>query len=331
MRFHQSLLLVAMGLFAAHPRVAWAVPPTPETAAMTEKARQLYDEGLAAFKKGKVAEAHAAYLAAWSLNKHWQIAANLADTEIELGKYREAAEHATYYRQNAPANRKERAEALLKRALDRVAVLTIAAEPDGAEVLVDDLAIGKAPLPQAVFVDPGKHKVTVRLSGRPDAVQELTLGAGASQAVTLKVPPAAPDAGTPPVTAPKRSVVPGVVLGAGAGVALVTGIALFAVARGKGSSAHDAHDAIVKAGHTCVSGAPNFDARCADLDSATATANTLQQAGVGLFVGAGAAALGTVLYFAWPAPRAGAAGTGTLRLAPVVSPSTAGLSFSGTF
>src|SRR5277367_5778545 len=158
MRLHYSLFLCAMGVLAvAQPRAGWAAPPTstPETEAMTEKARQLYDEGLAAFKKGKVAEAHASYLAAWSLNKHWQIAANLADTEIELSKFREAAEHATYYLANAPANRTERAEALLKRALVRVAVLTITVEPAGAEVLVDDALAGTAPLPQPVFLDPG--------------------------------------------------------------------------------------------------------------------------------------------------------------------------------
>src|SRR5262249_39118101 len=118
MRLHPPLFLCTFALLSlASAREAWAARPTPETTAMSDKARQLYEEGLVACKKGKVLEAQASYLAAWSLNKHWQIAANLADTEIELGKYREAAEHATYYQQNAPRDRKEKADALVKRAL----------------------------------------------------------------------------------------------------------------------------------------------------------------------------------------------------------------------
>ena len=83
---------------------------------MTDKARQLYEEGLASIQKQKWLEARASLLAAWALNKHWQIAANLAGCELELGKFRDAAEHAAYYLKNSPPDRHEKAEGQLKRA-----------------------------------------------------------------------------------------------------------------------------------------------------------------------------------------------------------------------
>jgi len=54
-------------------RVALAVDPaesSAETSAFTAKAAALYDEGLTAFKQGRWSDAHAAFLAAWSLKKH---------------------------------------------------------------------------------------------------------------------------------------------------------------------------------------------------------------------------------------------------------------------
>ena len=41
--------------------------------------------------------AHAAFLEAWKLNEHYQIAANLGSMEIKLGRFRDAAEHLAIY------------------------------------------------------------------------------------------------------------------------------------------------------------------------------------------------------------------------------------------
>ena len=49
-----------------------------------------------------------------------------------------------------------------------------------------------------------------------------------------------------------------------------------------------------------MTGASNDDSRCGSLQSTAATSNTLQRAGVGLLIGAGAAAAGALLYFTLP-------------------------------
>ena len=53
-----------------------------------------------------------------------------------------------------------------------------------------------------------------------------------------------------------------------------------------------------------MAGASNYDPGCGDLQSTASASNTLQRAGVGLWVGAGAAAVATVLYFALPSASA---------------------------
>jgi uncharacterized protein YdhG (YjbR/CyaY superfamily) len=316
------------------PAVA-ADPPSDGTV-MTDKARQLYEEGVAASKKNQLAEARVSFLAAFSLNKHWQIAGNLADCEIQLGKFRDGAEHAAYYLKNAPPDRRERAEGLLKQARAKIGTLRVAVDQVGAEVLVDDVSIGRSPLAEAVFVDPGKRKVVARFAGRDDVVQSVDVTAGSAKEVSLKmipasVPPPATGTATVPPPPPPRSMVPGLIM-AGAGVAaLGTGIALLVVGGGKGSDAERGNATILAAGHSCVPGAANFDSSCDELSSTAKSGSTMHNAGVGLVAGAGALGVGAAVYLLWPASKPDAQGLRSTRVTPLASQSGGSLVWSGSF
>jgi hypothetical protein len=78
-------------------------------------------------------------------------------------------------------------------------------------------------------------------------------------------------------------------------------------------------------------GAANYDPRCSDLESTSRTSDTLDRAGVGLLIGAGAAAVASVLYFVWPASKSTAPTTGAIRVVPAVSAGGGRVLFSGTF
>jgi hypothetical protein len=186
------LACVLVAALVAHGE-ALAAPPVEskaEAQALTDKAGALFDEGLSLFKRSRWAEARASFLAAWSLEKHWQIAGNLADCELKLERYREAAEHAAYYKRHAPADRQARADALLKSATAKVATVTVTVEPAGAEVVVDGESVGRAPLEGALYLMPGERKIAARVPGRPDAVQVMKLQEGTAQVVSLVVPAA---------------------------------------------------------------------------------------------------------------------------------------------
>ena len=91
------LVAVTAAIAAAVSGTALAAPEGVNDAAITDKARELRNEGNAFYKKGDLPHARAAYLGAWLLKKHWQIALNLGDVEVRLGLFREGAEHLAYY------------------------------------------------------------------------------------------------------------------------------------------------------------------------------------------------------------------------------------------
>jgi hypothetical protein len=126
-----------------------------------------------------------------------------------------------------------------------------------------------------------------------------------------------------------RSVVPGIVLGSAAGAALVTGIALLGAGAAKRSTARTTSRSIQDAHRSCVDGAVNFDARCADLDRVGRTSDTLNRAGVGVLIGAGALGAGAAIYMLRPAPSSSkSSGTGATLM---LSPTAAGVVVSGAF
>src|SRR4051812_35204786 len=60
-----------------------------------------YEAGVKAAEQGDTARAYTLLVKAWSLKRHFQVAANLGLTELDLGKHRDAAEHLAYFLREA--------------------------------------------------------------------------------------------------------------------------------------------------------------------------------------------------------------------------------------
>jgi PEGA domain len=320
---HTTLLQRTCALGAAAivlwaPTVARAVEPSPDA---MEQSSALYQQARALQVRAKWAEAEAAYQAAWELRHTFDIAGNLGDCELHVGQPREAAEHLSYALKNVPAGvLPEQSSALkrmLKEAQAQIGTLRVTVNVAGAHVFVDGRAVDDPA--GEVFVDPGTRTIEARVTGYSPAQQTLEVRAGTSERVELTL------------AAIRRSVVPGAILGGVAGAALVTGIGVFAAGRAKASTAQGVYEMISRAGNSCVTGASNDDPRCGGLQSTASTSNTLQRAGVGLWIGAGATAAAALLYFTLPSPSSGKPSDGALRVAPTASSGAAGLVFSGTF
>jgi PEGA domain len=308
--------LGAAALLLCAPAAARAGDPSPEA---IEKSSALYQQARALQVRGKWTEAEATYQAAWDLRHTFDIAGNLGDCELHVGQPREAAEHLSFALKNAPAGvLSEQSDALrrmLKEARAQIGTLRVTVNVPGAEVLLDGKPVAD---PAEVYVDPGPRTVEARLTGYGPASQALSARPGSVEQVALVL------------VAPRRSVVPGAVLGGVAGATLIAGIGAYAAGRSKANSAQTTYETISKAGHSCVTGASNYDPACPGLDSTASTSNTLQRAGVGLWVGAGAAAAATVLWFALPQGTGGPRSTGRLTIVPVLAPGVAGLTLTGT-
>src|SRR4051812_13044301 len=94
------LFLAVAGAFPARATAQTldsAEPATPPDADTKATVKELMHTGVAAYRKKDFEAARTAFAKAWKLKPHSDIAAALADVEMKLGRYRDAAGHWDYY------------------------------------------------------------------------------------------------------------------------------------------------------------------------------------------------------------------------------------------
>jgi hypothetical protein len=310
--------------------------------------QRLFEEGRAAIKDGKYAQACTAFSKAYALFKRPAVELNLGECAEREGKLRRAWELFTsaskgYERNRTEALKKlsqspgdaeakrdiDRAEAGAKLAVDLIAkvtpklatvVISIAApEIPGLSIRVGDRLL--APAPELVeLVDAGTLAIAATASGYEPHEQTLTVTAGAR--ISIAVPALVAAGGNNDIPQPvvrtggrrKSRVRLAFALGGVGGASVV-------VASVVGLSARSQYKDAEK---NCVIGADGRpicdDANAAKIDSA------LDKADIATVVGIGGAVLlvgGAVLYLTAPRER--------ITVAPLATPTTAGVSISGRF
>ena len=279
-------------------------------AASAQTATELFDQGAAAHDRGDLEEARAKYAASLALHQSPRTAANLGVVEGLLGRHRDAAEHLAFalarYRDEGDETRRQRMAEELSRVLGYVGELRVEA-PAGLEIVVDGRVAGTAPLVMPVYVEPGVHRVEGRSPGgaplpievRIEAgeARDVRLGARRAEAAAETPGPLAPRvdlAGPRPPPEPAATVDPVIVVG-GAGLTLAGVVlgATFAVA--------------------------------SEGDDGFETASIVS------FVGAGAAALGTVAYLVILGADDGGGEAARLVVAPAAHTAGGGLIAGGRF
>jgi hypothetical protein len=174
----RSLLLLAVPLWLTIPKTSAAqTEPGPMPARVGEaerdQARHLYDEAIQYGKRGEYRKAKASLSAAWALLKSWEIAVNLGSAEMRLGQYRDAAEHLTWGIRDGSTKEGDsyaplvKAKTLLTEATSHVGQLKLVSDEPGASIFVDDDVVGKSPLVDPLYLDPGIHVITAR-SANPE-------------------------------------------------------------------------------------------------------------------------------------------------------------------
>lgn len=180
----------AAWLFCALGVAFSIVIPRPSRAqddATIEMARQRFREGVQYYDQHQFEKARLAFLQAYALKPHPSVLLNLAQSELRSGHPDEAASHfSQYLRVNTTASDAERQEttAGYNTAKSRVGEVTLTVDPAGAQVLVDNVDKGIAPLPDPLYVLPGSHTIEAR-SNAGHASKSVTLSAGQSVTVQL--------------------------------------------------------------------------------------------------------------------------------------------------
>lgn len=316
-----SLVLLApvVGTPAAHAQTS---------ASETAKVTQLFKSGKVAFGKGDMPEAERLFAEAFALRKSSDIAANLAQSQLEQRKYRAAAEHFQWALTNllpsASDAQRRAVEAGLAKSRAEVAALRLDIKPDGADVLVGEQNVGKSPIAASVYVDPGETIVSVKREGYVALDKRIVADKGTEQAVEVSLQPKedAP-AATPPAidsglkeAAPApassdtarsprhKSLVPAFVATGVAVAGGVTGLVLLLSANSKATDADELRDDLQAQGG-CGEGGSAPASRCADLVDRRERVDTMRNIEIGAVVVGGVAALAAG-YFYWDALAHGA-------------------------
>ena len=187
-------LLVALVLMAS---VAGAGEPSDAAADdAVVQARAHFQKGAAAMEAGDCVSAESHFEKALALHKHYQIAGNLGACELELKKYKEAAEHlqlalVELRREQGRAEQLATVEQMYERTRLHVATVRIAVDGPGAAdaiVIVDGEEVAAA---GAVFVTPGKHRIAARTAAAEASEVTVSVAAGETVAVALSLEPTA--------------------------------------------------------------------------------------------------------------------------------------------
>jgi tetratricopeptide (TPR) repeat protein len=183
----------------------------------TAAAREHFQRGLAAYADERFAEAADEFDQAYKLSPAFKLLYNIGQVDVALGRSVEAVDaFHLYLKQGAaaiPQERRREVAAEIEHQLGRIGTIALRTFPDGAEIRIDGVLHGQAPLEKAVRLNAGHHTIEAYLKGyarqsreidvlgKSDSAMEMTLDALALPAP----PPAAPPASREPPSAPAPS------------------------------------------------------------------------------------------------------------------------------
>jgi tetratricopeptide (TPR) repeat protein len=315
-RFLPSFLMFA-ALQIAACWLAAAPAAAQSNASETARATELFKSGKAAFAKGDMIEAERLFSQALAIRQSSDIAANLAQSQLEQEKYRLAAEHFTWALANllpsATDAQRKAVETGLARARTEVAILRLEIKPDGSDVLVGAHPVGKSPIAGGVYVDPGEVIVSVKQEGFVAIDKRVIAAKGTEQAVEIELSPkevAAPVTNAPVTSSARvapvppadlsepKSLVPAFVA---SGVAVAGGVVGLVFTLRANSEEDKADELLASLGgspRACsVQPAPS---PCAELGEKRESVDSSRNLAIGSFVVGGVAAV-VAGYFYWDA------------------------------
>jgi hypothetical protein len=205
-------------------------------------------------QKGKTRDALDEFQAAYDLSPSWRILYNiglLARAEHDdLRSFLAFRKYLADGGADVPKPRRTEVEQALSELRPRVGSLEVRVSREGAAVTIDDVVVGVTPLPEPVFLRPGKHRVTVAHRGL-GVERTVDIAAGAQATVELVLTPRSAPSVQPtsaPTVEQRASTLPKKVAFGIAGTlgiaGLVTGVTAIAMSKGLSNQAYvDANQA----------------------------------------------------------------------------------------
>jgi hypothetical protein len=164
---------------------AAAAPPK------SDEASERFRSGVAFYKDHDFTAALVEFKRAYELAPNYRVLFNLGQTARELKDYASALTTLEQYLreggQEVPAARRKDVQASVDELKKKVGRVKIAASVEGAEILVDDVSVGVAPLANPVVVNVGRHKLAATKTGFTPATRMVDVAGMAEAPVTLEL------------------------------------------------------------------------------------------------------------------------------------------------
>jgi tetratricopeptide (TPR) repeat protein len=162
----------------------------PARALASPEGEALHKQALAAAEEGSYLKAKALWEKAYRHDNEPKYLFNLGLIAEESDKVLDALDYFERFLKEAPARAPytalaPKARARVKALLQRVAVLEVVCESAGAEVFVDQIALGKGPLRQEVRLLQGQHLVVATLAGYHGETHTLQLYGGQRKQLSI--------------------------------------------------------------------------------------------------------------------------------------------------
>lgn len=196
-----AALLLALAPIAFSPLVRAQGTVEDPTTVM---ARARFKEGVDFFDKGEFEQARASFLQAYALKKHPAVLLNLAWSCVKSSHPLEAERYfKQFLAEGRDISEKQRADAndglaQARAKLGRIEVIAGA----GAEVVIDGVGVGTAPLAEPFVVEAGAHTVKFRAPEGTTDTQSITVMGGEKAIARARVTGTAPSATAPPLPPP---------------------------------------------------------------------------------------------------------------------------------
>ncbi len=201
------LLGLAVGLFVSHAHAEQ--DPKGPTDAQREEAKNRYQEGAAAYRKGQFKDAVDLFLEADRLAPSAALSFNIARAYEKLGDASNALRwYRDYLRRDPEASDRATVEQIVHKLEEKlkskgVMQLTVLSQPKGATVVVDDRPVGVTPWTGDLA--PGKHVVALRQRGFADTERQIELSAEHAQDLSVRLVPAPESVAKPATPVPEKS------------------------------------------------------------------------------------------------------------------------------
>jgi tetratricopeptide (TPR) repeat protein len=157
------------------------------------KAGIRFQQAVELYREGSYEGALAEFRKAYQISPSYRVLYNIAQTQYALhdfvSAYRSLKQYVAEGGSEIPADRRAQVDDMSAKLAERIARLDVSTDAEGADIRIDDVSAGRAPLGESVLVNVGTHKVSAVKAGSPEAVRVVTVAGRETLKVDIHVEP----------------------------------------------------------------------------------------------------------------------------------------------